>query len=53
MAGCWLQPTALSVVVAYRSCPMDQELVPAFPARCRWGKGVAKLLWLASVFTCR
>ena len=24
VTGCWLQPTALSALVAYRSCPMDQ-----------------------------
>ena len=41
MAGCWLQPTALSAIVAYRSCPMDQELVSTSRAQRRWGKGVA------------
>ena len=40
-AGCTLEPTALSPVVAYRSCPMDQEFVSTSRAQRRWGKGVA------------
>ena len=41
MAGCTLQPTALSAVVAYRRCPMDQEFVSTSRVQRRWGKGVA------------